>query len=518
MDRAHAAPGMGTTGEGERRGMTRAAILTRVSDASQAGADRHSLSYQREIMEAWAARMGWEIVRIFEIPGESAFKWRITERPQFQMAIDAASRREFEVLIIYDLSRFARNQTVLHETRRTLMEAGVRLMVAVGEFDAVEDGMLAGIHGMVAEQYSKDHSRKVQAAYARRHALGLPTGDMPFGYISGPDGRTPVIVPDEAEAIRWAFGQYIVGIGYQALAGEFNRRGLHPRSKRGLLAFTPSSIQSIIENRFYAGVVTHKGHEGPGAHEAIITDEQWQRASDSTRRHGRQVRSTYAALLQGLTQCAHCAGPIWSNRSGPAMRAYYWEPSARRGRTCMASGRKWRADDVDARVEEDILGMAFDQRFFEWAAVRAARTEGVVDARLERSRIEAKRSRAVEAYVDGRLAEPAYRRMMSEADAQLAALASVVDTGVISIGERFTSMVEAWGIATPEDRNELARILFDAVRIDVVGHEVWVRPAPEFAPLLDARRDYVMREGTGTPDRTRTISVPSWFHTSELVA
>lgn len=163
----------------------RAAILARVSTAEQAEADRHSLPVQRQMLADYAAREGMELVGAYEIPGESAFTDDLARRPQFGAAISAAERGEFEALLVYDLSRFARDQFLLHDSLRRLRRAGVRLIGVAMGVDYTENPMLAGMEGVFAEASSREHSRRVRHAYARRHELGLPTGDIPFGYRGG---------------------------------------------------------------------------------------------------------------------------------------------------------------------------------------------------------------------------------------------------------------------------------------------------------------------------------------------
>lgn len=68
---------------------------------------------------------------------------------------------------------------------------------------------------------------------------------------------------------------------------------------------------------------------------------------------------------------------------------------------------------------------------------------------------------------------------------------------------------EAWEGASLAARRELVRIVFESVQLDVVGREVSVAPAEEFAALMVHRAGYVGNEGSGTPDRTGVAGLPS---------
>lgn len=501
----------------------RAALLARVSTEQQAQADRHSLPSQLADMTAWAEREGWEIVETYRIPGESAYRFYLEERPQFAQAIRDALAGKFEVLIVNDVTRFARTQAVLHSTLRDLKRAGVRVMVLTGEWDATDDPMLAGIYGAVAEAQSRQAGEKIRRAMRRRFEQGLPTGDIPFGYRSvGPD-QPAAVVDAEAEAIRWAFGAFARGNGYLAIATEWNRRGLRPRSKRGLTAFTVSSVQSVIENRFYAGLITHRGEERPGAHQAIVSESAWLRAQRRVRRQSHGERS-YGALLQGLAECDHCGGPLWTKplgerpKAGPR-RLYYWEPSRVRGRHCVAQGRTRSVAKVDSEIERAVLTMATDERWFRAAERMARSTDDAAAIARRRAELIAKRERVALAMLEGMLTPERCRQEQAKIDAELASL-PIDARQVFTAGEALRSMGEAWEIADARARNELCRILFDGVRLDPLSEGIQLRSAPEFEQLLETRRAFVAIETKcpGTPDRGRApLRTSGLYDLRELV-
>jgi DNA invertase Pin-like site-specific DNA recombinase len=485
--------------------MTRAAILARVSDATQA--DRHSLPFQLDIMHSWAEREGWEVVATYRIPGESAYKDFLEDRPQFAAAIGDALAGRFDVLLVYDLTRFARSQSVLHATLRDLRLAGVSVKVATGEWDATADPMRAGLEGIIAEAHSRQSSEKIRHALNRRFAKGLPIGDIPFGYVRTGLDTPPAVVPEEAEAIRKAFVDYATGKGHQAIAGEWNRLGLRPHSKRGLTAFTTSSVQSVIESRFYAGFVTHRGDERVGAHEAIVTEAQWEAARNRTRRIAHVHTGT--ALLYGLPVCAECHGPIWSSTSGEYRTNYYFEASIRRGRECPDAGLRWRTDQVDAIVSATVTAMALED---EWAEFAHRQSRKPIDraAGKRRRDLEDERRRVGRAMQIGAYTEKEAEREIRRIQRELATLPEEEPTVIMAAGERLTGMAEAWDYWTPNERNEACRTLLEEVEIDVREKRLRVKPRPEFMALFTCRAAFVASAKVpGTPDRSGGVTRPS---------
>lgn len=160
----------------------RAAILARVSDAKQlaVGGDggRHTLAGQFETLERMAAREGWPVVRVFEIPGESAYSSEYTARPLFAAAVEAAERREFDVLLVAEFSRFARNLRVGFDALYRLRRAGVRLIDERG-IDYTADEDRAVMEAWSASKASRDHAGRVRRGIEAQFRRGLPVGDRP---------------------------------------------------------------------------------------------------------------------------------------------------------------------------------------------------------------------------------------------------------------------------------------------------------------------------------------------------
>lgn len=78
----------------------RVALLARVSTERQAGEERHSLPAQLRSMLDRAGREGWEVVRTFEAPGESASTRDLNKRPVLRELVEAARRREFDLVVV----------------------------------------------------------------------------------------------------------------------------------------------------------------------------------------------------------------------------------------------------------------------------------------------------------------------------------------------------------------------------------------------------------------------------------
>lgn len=493
-------------------------MYARVSTEDQAGADRVSLPAQLRAMRERCAREGWEIVATFEAPGESAFTDDLGKRPVLGAVVEAAEGGRFDVVMVHESSRFARNAFLAATVRRRLEKAGVVLLEA-GEHlgpRTAERGFFATMQDGVNEYWShklSEHTRKVKA---QLFAEGLHVGDPPFGYRRvGP--RMPLaVVPEEAAAVAEGFREYVAGASYTEIMEGWNARGLRPRSKQGHTRFTVPAMQSIFENDFYAGYVRHKGERLLGAHEAVISEELWVAAQ--LRPKHRASRSPRKRMLSGVAACVACAGPVWVTSHGrPSKPTYYYrEASLERGRMCANQRTIWRAEEVEQAMDAVMKSMTGDPGFIR-RVERAARRSPKREDAGERERLIAEKRRATTAYVAGALEEGEWRRRVAGIDGRLAVLGTGEPMAVEFAGEKLVRVGQLWEWADVEERRAACRILFEGVYLDTRLKEVWVRPWPEFVRWFDARRSGVVSV-VGPPGGGVSSSQPDLYSAVDLVS
>ena len=95
--------------------MFRAALYSRVSTN-----DQHTLSMQNRNMREYAARRGWSIaIEVREVGSGAA------QREAREKLLDAARRREIDIVVVWRLDRWGRSVTDLLATLQELEHLGV---------------------------------------------------------------------------------------------------------------------------------------------------------------------------------------------------------------------------------------------------------------------------------------------------------------------------------------------------------------------------------------------------------
>ena len=137
----------------ENDGEVRAALYARVSSERQAERDL-SIPAQLKALRQYADKQGWRVVEQFIDEAESALT---ADRPEFQRMMGLSKQKEppFTVILVWKLSRFARNREDSILYKAMLRKHGVTV-VSINEHieDSPSGRMLEGMIEVVDEFYS----------------------------------------------------------------------------------------------------------------------------------------------------------------------------------------------------------------------------------------------------------------------------------------------------------------------------------------------------------------------------
>src|SRR4051794_38437451 len=159
----------------------RAAIYRRVSTLMQRQ-QGFSLEAQDADCLQLAAELGARVIGAPFTDNDSGAEWDL---PGLNAVLDAARRREFDILIVYDLDRLARNmakQLVLEEESRRYDVQIKYVTLRLG--NSAEDNLLKNVRSSIAEyERAKIALRTSRGRRAKaQHGMIVGNGFAPYGY------------------------------------------------------------------------------------------------------------------------------------------------------------------------------------------------------------------------------------------------------------------------------------------------------------------------------------------------
>lgn len=341
-----------------RRGK-RCVIYIRVSLERQV--EGFSLEGQEHSLKEWANFEGMSVLQTYVEAGRSGKS--ITGRETFQRMLDdiATGKVVTDYVLVYKMSRFGRNAKDVLVSLAFLQSHGVNLICQQDGIDSSTQmgRMMLTVLSAVAQMERENILAQTMLGREQKaRDGGWNGGPPPYGYDLI-DGRL-VLKEDEASVVRMVFDEYINGSGYQAIVGRLNRLGIPrlPTKVSQGRPFTDWSIQQIkrmLDNPVYTGRIAFgktrqeriKGTENEYrrlksdnvilseiAHEAIITDEVFEKAQARRREVGvacaPKVGRNATHLLTGLLKCPQCGTTMYphvsrsKNRDGTTRDYWYY--------------------------------------------------------------------------------------------------------------------------------------------------------------------------------------------------
>ncbi len=225
--------------------MKKAVIYARFSSYNQ---QEQSIEGQIRACRDYARYHDLEIVKEYCDRAKSGTN---SNRPEFQKMLKESELGGFEIVLVYQYDRFARNRRESCNNEFILQANGVKL-ISINEPIDDEDSssvIFKGLLESMAEYYSRDLSRKVKRgikeSIIHRKAIG---GKRWLGYKVNSEMK---IVVDELEAlvVKKIFAMRLAGDKVEVIAKSLNDKNLTNKGKK----FTKQAVNNILKNEKYTG-------------------------------------------------------------------------------------------------------------------------------------------------------------------------------------------------------------------------------------------------------------------------
>lgn len=275
-------------------------------------------------------------------------------RPDFQRMIKDSAKKSFDVVLVYKFDRFSRNkyETAIH--KKTLKDNGVKVISAMEYIpDSPEAIILESMLEGYAEYYSAELSQKIRRGNNESRRKGnLTGGKIPYGYKNV--NKKAVIVPEEADIVRYIFERYSIGVYVKDIIAELNGKGLLHKGK----PFVPNTVYGILGNERYSGIYRHNGEVFDNIYPQIVPQETFERVRAKVNANMFGKRSEHITyLLKDKIKCGYCGKSI-IGENGTAHngeRKYYYKCRGRKSKLNDCRKQAIRKDILEKIVLESVI-------------------------------------------------------------------------------------------------------------------------------------------------------------------
>lgn len=215
-----------------------------------------SLNHQKEFFVEYAKRSGHELVRLYADEGISGTS--LKKREEFKRLLRDAELGLFDMVVVKDISRFARNTVDALQSIRKLKSMGICTLFLTANMDSMGDSeFILTLFSAMAQEESSNLSKRVK--WGKR--INAEKGRVPqriFGY-DRIDNFTLEINPTEAGIVRKIFSLYNdQGLGCRTISATLNR----DRDKTKLGSdWNARGVRRILVNPIYCGILINHKYE-----------------------------------------------------------------------------------------------------------------------------------------------------------------------------------------------------------------------------------------------------------------
>ena len=332
------------------------------------------VSYYSSLIQNNAA---WEYAGVYADSGISGLS--IAGRDEFSRMLADCDAGKIDLILCKSISRFARNTVDLLNTVRHLKEIGVEVRFEKENISSLsKDGeFMMTILASFAEEESRNISENTKWGLRKRMESGEigAANKHILGYQYDEEQEMYVIIPEEAEIVRWMFRMYLDGTSLRLIAENMNNAGI--RSVLGN-EFCEGTVRGLIFNEIYAGdllrqksftenhITKHKvlnRGELPqylmtDCHEAIIDREIYEKVQDEMKRRESMLNPVYC--FTGKIRCGICGQPYTRKKMMRGEKIYvHWICRSKKEKGMTCTSVNFRETEL-INICTDVIGEDFE--------------------------------------------------------------------------------------------------------------------------------------------------------------
>ncbi|MEE0863472.1 MAG: recombinase family protein [Lachnospiraceae bacterium] len=218
----------------------------------------NSLETQKEFFLEYTKRTGDNLIKLYADEGISGTK--IKNRKEFQRMLADAEKGLFDMVVVKDISRFARNTVDLLQSVRKLKSLGIETQFLTANMTSMGNSeFVLTIFGALAQEESANTSKRIKFGKKMNAEKGR-VPNIVYGYDKTiGDYFNLSINEEEARVIRQMYKWYTEeGFGGAKIANMLNERGV--KTKRGN-NWSQNSVCRILTNEIYTGKIINGKEE-----------------------------------------------------------------------------------------------------------------------------------------------------------------------------------------------------------------------------------------------------------------
>ena len=305
--------------------MFKAVIYARCSTEEESQKD--ALKKQKEEAKLCVQENGWTLVDCYV---ESRSGTTTKGREEYNRLYEDLLYDKFDIIVIKSQDRLMRNTKDWYLFIERLTKEKKQLYMYIErKFYTPEDALVTGIKAILAEEYSRELSKKINNAHRNRQKNNgaVILNSNTYGFRKLPD-KSIVLEEEEAKIKKRMYELCAAGNGSRKISKILQAEGIYNRDGK---PFSDTAILRILKNPLNKGTVvmnqrhfdfeTKKMLKVPNEEQYIyenkvprtVSDELWEKVNREIARRKSGGRGKYQgkSILSGKLYCGECGLPYY---------------------------------------------------------------------------------------------------------------------------------------------------------------------------------------------------------------
>ena len=260
-------------------------------------------------------------------------------------------------VFVFKLDRISRSQKdTLYLIEEVFNKYNVGFISIRENFDTTTPfgKAMIGILSVFAQLERETILERTRIGIKKRAESGLWRGGGKIPYAYDYDSTLGILVPNKerVEKLHNMISLYLDGLSFNKLESIFG--------------MDESLISQIILNRTNLGIVPYKGQEFIGQHEAVISEETYNRLIETVKMRSK-TRTERHYLLSGKIYCGKCGAKYRYQKWGKRLICYCYsqqksKPKFIKDPNCQ--NKRWDSFEIEDAVLKCLFAMALDENLF----------------------------------------------------------------------------------------------------------------------------------------------------------
>ena len=308
--------------------MKRAVIYCRCSTTEES--QQNALVQQVAEAKVCVEKQNWILVDEYvELKSGTTSK-----RSEYSRLCEDMSLDKFDIIVIKSQDRLMRSTKDWYLFIDKMVSLNKKLYIYLeSKFYTPDEALITGIKAILAEEYSRELSKKINNAHSNRQKNNgnVILTSRTYGYKKLPD-KTVVLIEEEAKVKKYMYELAAAGYGMRSIAnilkneGITNRQGQYFNSANiGRMIRNPLNMGTVVMNRKHFDFNSKRTLKVPKEQQyvykdkvpATVSEELWIMANEQMNRRSKKNNGQKVGYnvgnspLSGKLECGICGGKYY---------------------------------------------------------------------------------------------------------------------------------------------------------------------------------------------------------------